>query len=141
MKDFTRERKPITFTIDDDKFDAVPAIPAQTLMDMTSEFESMDADNAAESIKAMQEVLEKFLMPASFRRFTERMSSQAEPIEFPQVNDVIFWLLEQYGMRPTQPSSESADGLQLPETGTNLTGNTPDAVSISSPSPLLSSST
>jgi hypothetical protein len=139
MKDFTRPHLPISFTIDDDKFDAVPAIPAQTLMDMTSEFESMDDDNAGESIKAMMAVLEKFLMPASFRRFSERMASREEPIEFPQVNDVIFWLLEQYGMRPTQPSSASADGQPSPDSGMSSTGNTPDVVSISSPSPLLSS--
>lgn len=141
MKDFTRAHVPIVFTIDGDKFDAIPAIPAQTLMDMTTAFESMDGEDAVESMKAMQTVLEKFLMPASLRRFTERMASQEEPIEFPQVSDVIFWLMEQYGMRPTQPSSASADGQPNPEPGTSLTGNTPDVVSISSPSPLLSSST
>lgn len=139
MKSFTRERRPIEFEIDDDKFDAVRAIPADTLMAMTAEFEAMDGENASESIKAMLTVLEQFLLPASFRTFRERMGSKEAPIEFPQVSEVIFWLLEQYGMRPTPQSSDSADGLQLPEPGTSLTGSTPDVVSISSPSPLISS--
>lgn len=139
MKDFTRVRTPITFTIDDDKFDAAPAIPAQTLMDLTGQFSVMDEDDPAAAIAAMITVLEQFLLPASFRRFTERMGSKTDPIEFPQVNDVIFWLLGEYGMRPTPQSSDSADGLQLPESGMSSTGNTPDVVSISSPSPLLNS--
>jgi hypothetical protein len=139
MKSFTRERRPIEFEIDGDKFDAVRAIPADTLMEMTNQFAAMDGEDGVESVKAMMTVLEQFLMPASFKHFRERMGSREAPIEFPQVQDVIFWLLEQYGMRPTQQSSDSADGLQLPESGTSLTGTTPDVVSISSPSPLISS--
>jgi hypothetical protein len=139
MKSFTRDRKPIEFEIDDDRFDAVRAIPADTLMEMTTEFDAMDGENAEESIKAMLAVLEKFLMPASYRRFRERMGDKENPIEFPQVSEVIFWLLEQYGMRPTQPSSGSADGQLPPDSGTSLTGSTPDVVSISLPSPLISS--
>jgi hypothetical protein len=141
MKDFTRTRKPIQFTIDSDVFDAAPAIPADTLMDMTTQFEAMDEGSPDEMIKAMLTVLEQFLLPNSFRRFRERMGSQENPVEFPQVQEVIFWLLEEYGMRPTQQSSGSADGLPLPESGTSLTGPTPDVVSISSPSPLINSST
>lgn len=138
-KNFTRKRVPIQFEIDDDTFDAVSAIPADTLMEMTSEFDAMDGESAQESITAMLAVLEKFLRPASFKRFRERMGDKENPVEFPQVSEVIFWLLEQYGMRPTQPSSGSADGQLPPDSGTSLTGSTPDVVSISSPSPLISS--
>lgn len=134
-------RKPIEFVIDGDKFDAVRAIPADTLMLMTTEFEAMDGEDSTESIKAMMTVLEEFLLPVSFKRFRERMGDKTDPIEFPQVSEVIFWLLEQYGMRPTVQPSDSAVGLQLPEPGISSTGTTPDVVSISSPSPLISSST
>ncbi len=140
MKSFTRDRHPIEFEIDGEKFDAVQAIPADVLMDMTNGFQNMDEGDTKASINAMLTVLEKFLLPNSFRRFRERMGSQEQPIELPQVEEVVLWLMEQYGMRPTEQSSVSADGLQLPGSGTNLTGSTPDVVSISSPSPLNSSS-
>ena len=131
MKDFTRPKKDVGFTIDADKFDAVPAIPADTLLDMTTEFEAMDEADPKQAIKAMLTVLEQFLLPRSFARFRERMGSKTEPIEFPQVQEVIFYLLEEYGMRPTVQSSGSADGLPNPESGMSLTGSTPDVVSIS----------
>lgn len=139
MKDFSRPRRLIQFTIDGDQFDCVPAIPAQTLMDMTTKFQDMDGENPSESIAAMMEVLKQFLLPASYRRFTERMGSQTDPIEFPQVNEVIMWLMGEYGMRPTKLSSESADGQPNQEPGTGLTGTMPDVELISLPSPLLSS--
>jgi hypothetical protein len=139
MKDFSRDRELINFTIDGDKFDCVPAIPAKTLMEMTSDFAGMDDDDPTQAIKAMMTVLEKFLLPASFALFERRMGDQARPIEFPQVNDVIMWLMEQYGMRPTEQSEPSAAGLPLPEPGTTSTGSTPDVVSISLPSPQTSS--
>jgi hypothetical protein len=132
MKDFSRLRAPIQFTIDRDRFDCVEAIPAKTLMDMTQDFTAMDDDDPAESIVAMMTVLERFLLPASFALFEKRMGSQNDPIEFPQVNDVIMWLMEQYGMRPTEQSSASADGLVNPESGTASTESTQDEVSISS---------
>lgn len=139
MKSFTRVRKPVEFEIDDEKFDAVPALPADMMMEMTTEFATMDEGDPAESIKAMLSVLEKFLLPDSFRRFRERMGDKTRPIEFPQVQEVIFWLLEQYGMRPTEQSSNSVDGLPNPESGTNSTASTPAVESISLPSPLISS--
>jgi hypothetical protein len=139
MKSFTRPRVPIEFEIDDEKFDAARAIPAQALMDMTKQFAAMDEDDSEAAMAAMIAVLKEFLLPRSYDRFLTRMSSKEEPIEFPQVQDVIFWLLEQYGMRPTQQSSGSSDGLPSPEPGTNSTGSTPDVVSISLPSPLIDS--
>jgi hypothetical protein len=139
MKDFSKARKPIEFEIDGDRFDCVPAIPAQTMMDMTAEFSAMDDNDPTQAIKAMMTVLGQLLLPASFALFEQRMKSQEKPIEFPQVNEVIMWLFGEYGMRPTEQSSDSADGLQLPESGTTSMGNTPDVVSISPPSPQPSS--
>lgn len=135
MKDFSKERKSIEFMIDGDRFDCVQAIPAKTLMDLTADFSAMDDEDPTQAIKAMMVVLGQFLLPASFALFEQRMASQEKPIEFPQVNDVIMWLLGEYGMRPTEQSSDSADGLPNPEPGTTSTGNTPDVVSISLPSP------
>jgi len=139
MKDFSRDRKKIDFVIDGDQFDCVTAIPAKTLMEMTGDFQGMDEEDPVQSIKAMMVVLQKFLLPRSFELFERRMGDQENPIELPQVNDVIMWLMEQYGMRPTEQSSISVVGLQLPESGISSTGNTPDVVSTSSPSPLTSS--
>lgn len=139
-KDFTRERKKIEFTIDDDTFQAKSPIPAQVLMDFAGQFSGMDQNSPPETqMKAFRGVLELVLMPASLERFVFRMSSPEEPIEVEQVEEIITWLFEEYGLRPTPLPEPSAAGQLLPASGISSTGNTPVVVSISSDSPLTSS--
>jgi hypothetical protein len=140
MKDFTRERKKIEFKIDDDVFTAKSPIPAQTLMDFASAFSSMNEDSAVEDqLAAFQGVLDLVLMPQSLERFKQRMSDADEPVSVEQVEEIVSWLFEEYGLRPTQPSEPSVPGPPAPDSGMSLTGNTPVVVSTSSDSPAISS--
>jgi hypothetical protein len=142
MKDFSRVRKPVEFVIDGDQFDCMQAIPAETLLEITTEFEKLDeTEDSAQMMAAMKSVLRKFLLPRSCEKFLGRMGDPEHPIELPQVNEVLMWLMEQYGLRPTKQSSESADGLPDLAPGTSSTGTTPVVESISLPSPLIGSST
>lgn len=140
MKDFSRPRDKIQFQIDDDVFDAKSPIPAQTLIDFASTFTGLSqASTVDEQLAAFNAVLDLVLMPASLERFRERMSSAEEPIAIDQIEDVITWLFEAYGMRPTELPSDSSDGQASPDSGTNSTDTTPDVVSISLDSPALNS--
>jgi hypothetical protein len=136
MRNFTKERKKIEFQIDDDVFTAKSPIPAQTLIDFARQFTSLGtASSVEEQLSAFDAVLSLVLMPASLERFRTRMDDPDEPIAIDQVEEVITWLFEEYGMRPTELPSGSSDGQPSPESGTSLTENTQDVVSISLDSP------
>lgn len=137
MKDFTKQRKVIEFQIDDDVFRAVPVIPADVMIKFVQRFEDMDPESkkSSENIAALLETLETLLIPDSFKRFRARMGDADAAIDINQVNEVVEWVMGEYGMRPTQSSDPSSTGSSDQGSGTSSTGSTRDVVSISSASP------
>lgn len=57
------------------------------------------------------------------------------PIELDQLTDVVEWVMGEYGLRPTEPASDSSPGQPNPAYGTNSTVPTSGEVSISANSP------
>lgn len=141
MKDFTKIRKPLQFQVDDDVFDAAPTIPAEVMIQFAEGFTTVDpaAMSPSEMVGALRRVVEFVLLPQSLARFKERMASQAEPIDMEQLDNIVQWLFEEYGLRPTTESSPSLSGDSLLAPGTISTVSTPDVASISAASPLISS--
>lgn len=134
-KDFTKRRKPISFRIDGDTFEATPAVPAGVLVEFANSYTDVNAKaGPAESFQTVMSVLELVLLPESFKRMAVRANDLANPVEIDQLSDVLLWLLEEYGLRPTQPSFSSSTGPDSPASGTNWMASTPEAGSISSPS-------
>jgi hypothetical protein len=126
MKDFTRERKKIEFKIDNDLFEAKSPIPAQVLMDFASKFSNMSQDSTVEEqLVAFRGVLELVLMPTSLKRFVDRMSDVNYPIAVDQVEEIVSWLFEEYGLRPTEVPSSSSSGQGNQDAGTKSTVITP----------------
>jgi len=139
MKDFSRDRERKTFRIDNDVFEAAPAIPAGTLVDFATRFGDLDSADAVKRLDILTQALNLVLLPDSFKLLTSRMRDKVNPIEIDQLSDVIVWLLGEYGLRPTQPFSESSDGQPNPESGTNLTAPFLPGESISILSPPIAS--
>lgn len=140
MKDFSKKRNDILFRIDDDVFHAAKAIPAEVLMDFATQFSGMGlATPVDEQLKAFRGVFELVLLPDSLALFNERMRDRANPIEIDQCEQVITWLMEQYGLRPTELPSSSPPGQESPGTGTTSTVSTPGAELISASSPSIGS--
>lgn len=137
MKDFSRPRERIEFKIDGDTFEATPAVPAEILVEFANRFTDVNTkpSTPGEQFATVTAVLQLVLLPESFKRLTARARDLDNPVEIDQLSDVILWLLEEYGMRPTQPSSSSSTGQASPASGTNSTATTPDAASTFSPSP------
>lgn len=133
VKDFSRKRKQIRFRVDDDVFEAAPAIPAEVLTQFVVKFSDVDNLPVLQRVEALAEVLKMILKPESFSRFRERMSDPESPIDIDQLNDVIEWLMEQYGQRPTQPSQVLQGGQSSPESGKSLTENSSVLVSTFNP--------
>lgn len=123
VKDFSRKRPRVVFRIDDDVFEAAPALPAESLSEFAGRFSDVaEIDDAHERFLIMARALELVLLPDSYTRFRARLSDRQQPIEIDQLSDCLIWLLEQYGLRPTQPSSSSSDGPPNQVSGMNLTG-------------------
>lgn len=141
IKDFSKARKQLVFRIDEDVFEAVSAIPAEVMIQFAERFTSADPSAMApkEQVGVFREMLETVLLPESMAVMRKRMADPRNPVDMAQLDEVITWLFEEYGLRPTQESSSSSDGGSPPGPGTISTGSTPDEVSISAASPLTSS--
>lgn len=133
IRNFSRDREQILFKIDDDTFEAKSAIPARVMLNFVKKFAAMTTDSSVEDqLQAFEEVLNLVLTPVSRDRFEERMSDGENPIDISQIEDIVEWLFEQYGLRPTKPSEDSAPGPPSPASGTNSTDSTSETVLISS---------
>lgn len=122
FKDFTLSQEPITFKIGPDTFTApsvLPPVVIGCLVDAARGVGAEDADFDTK-IKKIAEVFQLLLTPDSGDRFAQRLLSRDEPIDLnQQAVPIMYWLLEVYGLRPTQPSSPSLIGSG--GDGTNLT--------------------
>lgn len=134
-RDFSRKRTPITFTIDGDVFEAAPRLPADTFVEFVTLYnDRVSADTLAQQLALLKQAIELVLLPESWERFSARLKDKARPIDDDQISDVVLWLLEEYGLRPTQPSQPASDGPTSPEPGTSSTESTQPAESTSQPS-------
>ena len=118
MMDFSIPDEPKRFRVAPDVFEAPAVIPAKTLRRFAAMAEGLatageDFDSLIDSIaEAMKAILpgepgEKFAL----RLLSDGAPGSPAPIDLKrQVVPILHWLLEQYGLRPTQPSSASADG-------------------------------
>lgn len=140
MKDFSKKRTDIVFRVDDDVFQAARGVPAEVLLDFATEFAGIETTATVDQqLKAFRSMLEVVLLPESLERFSARMRDRADPIEIDQVEDIVTWLMEQYGLRPTEAPSSSPDGRSVPAPGITSTASTPGEVSISAASPSIAS--
>lgn len=121
VRDFTRKRKRLTFRIDDDVFEAATALPGKTLAAFAVRFADIEKVPVAQQLDVFADALGMVLLPESNARFQKRLDDLNNPIELEQASDVVTWLMEEYGHRPTQPSSPSSTGQPSPASGTSST--------------------
>jgi hypothetical protein len=116
IRDFTLPMQPKRFRIDEDVFSA-PAIISPIAMKKLAALHASLGDIGAlgndldRAIEIVSDLFTVLLPGPSGARFKERLLSETEPIDLnQQAIPALYWLLEEYGMRPTQPSSPSPDG-------------------------------
>jgi hypothetical protein len=130
MKDFTEEHERLQFRIDGDVFEAARALPGKTLAKFAARFAGIAESTTEDHVDIVADALGMVLLPDSNALFQKRFEDLERPIQLEQASDVITWLLEQYGLRPTQPSSPSSSGPPNPEPGTSSTDAALPTVSI-----------
>jgi hypothetical protein len=117
VKRFEFSLEPKRFYVNDDLFEAAPALPLG-VMSTISRFKNLaaDGDGAAEKIL---EFMDMVLLDTSAQLLRERTTSKTRPVGIAQLMDIINFLLEEYGLRPTVPSASSSSG------STAVDGSTP----------------
>lgn len=124
-KDFSRKRETKPFTVDGDTFQAAVAIPGEVFVEFTERFADFEESGTwRENFEALAAALELVLLPDSYKLIRDRMKDLTNPIDLDQMADIVLWLMDEYGLRPTQPPSDSSDGSPSPESGTSSTENT-----------------
>jgi hypothetical protein len=139
IKDFSN-RKLIEFQIDDDVFRGVPNIPVEQFVKLAAGFSNEDTP-LEEQVSLFHAMFRTLLTDESAELFITRMGDKENPISIVQVQDIMMWLMEQYGMRPTQQSLASLPGLENLGDGTSSTDAAPATELTYTNSPQLVSST
>jgi hypothetical protein len=130
IMDFSSERESIKFRVDHDVFEASPDIAAELALDFADLIEQLDEVNDNQKQKEVMHALFRLvLFPESAERFIERLSDPRHPIGQRRIGDIVKWLFEQYGARPTEPDSASLTGSESQDAGTSSTASTSDAAS------------
>lgn len=122
IKDFTLPAKPKRFKIDGDVFEAVSEIPIGLLGDLGDLRTALPGTSSIDQTMSMMgKVFSVILTDESCERFMARTKDKTNPIGIQHMMPVIEWLLEAYGLRPTQPSSSSSDSSDEMDDSTNST--------------------
>jgi hypothetical protein len=140
-RDFSGRSKDIVFTADGDTFYAVPRIATMLFTDLVARINATrnGAENEETQMEAVISFFDVALTDESAELMQTRLSDKKNPIDMGQALDIIGWLIEQYGGRPTPPSQSSSDGSATEATGTSSTDGAPSEVSIPLTSPLTDS--
>ena len=106
VKDFTTPQglRSHPFRIDGDVFQAVATIPLGNLAKLAKLRENIDLSN----IDQLFSLFDEMLLDESAAVFQSRLRDKTNPIGKDHIIPVLEWLMETYGLRPTQPSSPSS---------------------------------
>ena len=119
LRDFSSARPDVVFTADGDEFRAPGNLPVMTLI----EFSERSQEATVANRQLLPELFRLILYPDSADLLIGRMRDKDRPIGLEQAMDIIPWLLEQYGLRPTEESSDSSAGSRDPGSGNGSTAS------------------
>jgi hypothetical protein len=138
IADFSFSPEPKRFRINDDVFECSPELPLGVLARAAKM--KMDRDTLErDGIEPILAFFDEVFIGTSSQRFRLRVDSKTNPIGMRHILKILPWLLEVYGLHPTEPSESSSP---LPESaGTTSTAGVSPVESTHSLSALPDSST
>jgi hypothetical protein len=126
FKDFTKAKKRVEFKIDDDTFVAPKVLPIPVMQELAQAADALKAnESTSDALNKIINVFDIILLTDSATKMRERVASKDEPVDLGQLSDILLWLLEVYGLRPTQQSSSLSAGSPDGTSGTPLTAGAP----------------
>lgn len=130
-RDFSLSPEPITFTIHPDMFECVSEIPLDVLGEIANAASTRGTGSVTQQLERMKDLFDGVMLPNSAYRFRQRLTRGTDehpnpnPIGMRHIRDILPWLMEVYGLRPTQPSANSSAGsLTSEESSTDTASST-----------------
>lgn len=103
-------KAPVPFTIDDEEFHVLGAIPAEevaALLDMQAGL-AAEGTGITEQYDGIKRLFESTMIPESWERFVARLGDRSRPIDFNLLTEISSWLSgEVWAARPTSPPPSS----------------------------------
>lgn len=148
-RDFTKKRAPVGFTIGEQKFHCYRSLSPKrlqrairTFRETKAEVEGgIDESNAEEMVGRIVNVLEFFIKKESFTRFRDLVMAEDDEegdeenddngVDLQQLLGIVQYLVEQQGLRPLEPSSDSSSTSANDDGGTSSTAGAQHAELIS----------
>lgn len=132
IKDFSLKVSTHRFKFNGDEVYEAPAvIPFDALTNlgkMSGRFTNITTMEPDKLVELLGEVFDGILLPDSARRLKDRLTDRENSIDvMRQVIPALNWLLEEYGLRPTEPSPPSSTGPS--DGGTSSTAGAPPEAS------------
>lgn len=129
FKDFSKQRKRVVFRLGGQEFEALPALPVPVTQRLVQTAQSLKGSEADEkALDAVMGIFGEILRPESAARFSALLNNpdtDAEIVDLTDAMDVMTWLMEVFGKRPTLESSDSSNGLPTGTDGTISTAGVP----------------
>ena len=126
FKDFSGDDEPIQFKVGSEIFTAHDDIPLKhlaRLADLGGDLEGGGTGSGNMVLKLLR-LFERILVPESYERFTKAVNGESEvSIGVNRIRQIIPWVMEQYGLRPTEASSGSSETSS--ESGASSTDGAP----------------
>jgi hypothetical protein len=124
------ELEPISFALLGETFNCKPILPGATLVEIISAIDGSTGSGG----DAVTETFRAALTPADVDRFYALLKDEDYVVSLQTLVDILQWLVEQYGQRPTLRSGSSSDGASTTgpgsEGGTSSTQVTPLPVEV-----------
>lgn len=127
FKDFSLSAEPVTFRIAPDDFECWPEIPLDSLIELSTL--NMNGGDRKEQFDKLKDFFDGIMPPEQAARLRERCRPSTKeapnphPIGMRHIQNMLPWLMEVYGLRPTQPSDESEDGSPPADTSSTDTSS------------------
>jgi hypothetical protein len=115
--------EPISFALLGETFDCKPIIPGAVLVEIISAIDG----SAGAGGDAVTETFRAALKPEDVERFYDLLKREDLVVSLQTLVDILQWLVEQYGQRPTKRSDSSSDGVSTTGPGSaDGTSSTPE---------------
>ncbi len=118
MKSFTKKREPVWFEINGVELRAKPAIGMATAQRVMNLNDALKNGSEGEKLEKLSELFGLLLHSTSVEAFTKVIADEDDPVDPGQLTDMLNYVMEKQGLRPTQPSTESSGSPNSGQPGT-----------------------
>jgi hypothetical protein len=126
-RDFSRAPRKLEFSADGETYECHSAVPPVVLQEMLT----LSQQHLEEDFSRIADFFDLAAPEDVAARIRARLTpGHKNPLDLYQSIQIVVWLIEEYGQRPTTPSVTSTGGSQTGDNGTSSTDGVLNTVSI-----------